>query len=181
MTRGLWRRIGNVAEPRDAAAREALFSVEDGEDFVSDSRKLSKRNLQQEKLFFAMRDLVADAKGTAPTITKEWLLEVTGFFDVVWYPDGRFSTRPRSIASMGAEIFREFFNAAIPKMQQVLEVSNRDDLLRQYFDYLDPTSRAVAKSFLAAPPRRRRISPRYRQGRLQDQKQLPPRRRTSDG
>lgn len=164
MARGRFKRIGKVIVPVNADGREAFAAVKDGDEF--DAEFFALKNKEQVNLFFAMRDLVCEAKDSARVPTKEWLLESTGFADPIWYPDGRMKLQARSIAGMRQVEFDQFFQKAIALIQETLEIADRNDLLKHLFDLLDPTTRAYARKRVAQlPPERRRREPRTAQQR----------------
>lgn len=154
MARGLFKKLNTTtAVVADAGAREAFRAIKEGATFVAEISH--PKNQEQVNLFFALRDLVCEATDSAREPAKEWLLEQTGFVDLIFYPDGTMRVRPKSIASMSNVAFDDFFQKAITLIQRELEIKDRKDLLRHYFDLLDPATRAAARQRLkvkASPP-----------------------------
>lgn len=142
---GFFRRNGNGFVPADRDGADALGAVKEG-----DAVRLTvhrPKNVKEQRLFFALRDLVCDAMDTAREPTKDWLLIQTKFADPVFDPEGNMSFRPWSIRKMRGQVFDQFFNAALPVIERVLRVS-RKELLDRYFAYLDPHQRADVRKML---------------------------------
>lgn len=141
MAKGTFKRIGNSAVPVGKEGREALLAIPEGKEFVGEFR--TARNPEQHELFWALCTLVAEATDTAKIAVKDWLLEKTGFVNLVFYPDGSMQVRPKSIAweSMEQAEFNQFFRLAVPKIADLLGNASAE-VWQQFEDMLAPDRRA---------------------------------------
>jgi Protein of unknown function (DUF1367) len=141
MAKGAFKRVGNTAIPAGKEGQEALFAIPDGKTFIADFR--TARNPQLHEMFWTACQLVADATDTTKEAVKRWLLMKTGFVDLIFYPDGSMEIEPKSIAweNMEETEFRQFFNAAVPKIADLLGSAPKE-VIQRFYDLLDPTTRA---------------------------------------
>jgi hypothetical protein len=151
MAKGTFKRIGNSAVPAGKEGQEALSAIADGRTFIADFR--TARNPQLHEMFWTACQIVADATDTTKEAVKQWLLEQTGFVDLVFMPDGSMKIVPKSIAweNMEETEFRQFWNLAVPKIADLLG-SAPSEVRQRFEDLLDPDTRADMRRPLRKSP-----------------------------
>lgn len=148
MAQGVFRKVDDrTLVAVGVPALEALANVHRGENCIGDIR--GARNVEQFNLAWALFQLVAEATDSTKDSVKEWLLRKLNHVDILFLPDGTMSIRAQSIAwhKMEQVKFAAFFQAAIPRIAELLGTAPKDVIAR-FNDYLDPTARAHFRKVL---------------------------------
>jgi hypothetical protein len=142
--RATFRRIGVTAVPLGSRAREALFAIRDGREFMADIR--GARNPRQHRLFWALCELCAEAADDTQVSVKKWLMFSLGYVDTWFEPNGRMHLDPKSIAyeAMKQAEFNQMFQAAILKIADRLQAAPKD-IINRFNDMVHPSDRYDAE------------------------------------
>lgn len=134
-------RRGRVLVPTTQDGRDAVNAIEEGHEVMA--AITPARNVRQFRMYWTACQIVAEATDTTKDSVSDWLLLKLNYCDPIFYPDGSMRIVTKSIAweNMPPDEFETFFNAAILKISELLQVAPKE--FRQRFaDLLDPNTRA---------------------------------------
>lgn len=146
--KGVFRKIDDKTLVADGIeAMEALAAIHRGQGCMGDIR--GARNVDQFRLFWALMGLVAEQTDTTKEAVKEWLMKKIGYVDMLWLPDGSIALKAQSIAfeSMEQAKFAELFQAAIPRISELLGAAPKD-VIKRFNDMLDGEARRHFKKIM---------------------------------
>lgn len=119
-TKAVFKRAGLTFVPASPEASEALMALKDGQKCMMTVR--TPRWIEHHDKFWALCQVVAEAVDTTKDSVKDWILRKLNYVEPRYDPEGRLEFKIKSIAfeSMAQDEFSRFYDAAVPRMAELL-------------------------------------------------------------